>query len=158
MPELKTVSSSEVAASSSSCTAVASQVTSQVTTDSADATDPLKADAANLDSTTMDDHASSNPVAAAAPVVDVTDVRASGSTFACAQTADKTTFNVILKAKGASPYQVVKEVRAITGLGLKEAQALVDSLPNVIKEAASWDEAKDVENQLKAAGGDVEVE
>lgn len=147
IPELKTV----VSTSSS-----ASAIASVVTTDAADAAaDAFEADAAPPASAASQDMLSSSFDSAAAPVAAVA---TGGSIAASDLPAEKSTFNVILKAKGSSPYQVIKEVRAITGLGLKEAQALVDSLPNVVKEGATWDEAKDIETQLKAAGGDVDVE
>jgi large subunit ribosomal protein L7/L12 len=93
-------------------------------------------------------------VSAAAPVV----VAAAGGAAAGAAPAEeKTTFDVILKAKGATPINVIKEVRAITGLGLKEAKDLVDGAPKPVKEGVSKDEAKDIETKLKAAGAEVEV-
>lgn len=91
-------------------------------------------------------------VSAAAPVV----VAAAGAA-AAAPAEEKTTFDVILKAKGATPINVIKEVRAITGLGLKEAKDLVDGAPKPVKEGVSKDEAKDIETKLKAAGAEVEV-
>jgi large subunit ribosomal protein L7/L12 len=90
----------------------------------------------------------------AAPVAVVAAGAAGG---AAAPAEEKTTFDVILKAKGASPINVIKEVRAITGLGLKEAKDLVDTAPKPIKEGVSKDEAKDIETKLKAAGAEVEV-
>ncbi|MBM3868094.1 MAG: 50S ribosomal protein L7/L12 [Verrucomicrobia bacterium] len=93
-------------------------------------------------------------VSAAAPVA----VVAAGAAAAGAAPAEeKTTFDVILKAKGATPINVIKEVRAITGLGLKEAKDLVDGAPKPVKEGVSKDEAKDIETKLKAAGAEVEV-
>jgi large subunit ribosomal protein L7/L12 len=92
-------------------------------------------------------------VSAAAPVV----VVAAGGAAAAAPAEEKTTFDVILKAKGATPINVIKEVRAITGLGLKEAKDLVDGAPKPVKEGVSKDEAKDIETKLKAAGAEVEV-
>lgn len=92
-------------------------------------------------------------VSAAAPVA----VAAAGGAAAAAPAEEKTTFDVILKAKGASPINVIKEVRAITGLGLKEAKDLVDTAPKPVKEGVSKDEAKDIETKLKAAGAEVEV-
>ncbi len=91
-------------------------------------------------------------VSAAAPVA----VAAAGAA-AAAPAEEKTTFDVILKAKGATPINVIKEVRAITGLGLKEAKDLVDTAPKPVKEGVSKDEAKDIETKLKAAGAEVEV-
>ena len=93
-------------------------------------------------------------VSAAAPVAVVAAGAAGG---AAAPAEEKTTFDVILKAKGASPINVIKEVRAITGLGLKEAKDLVDTAPKPVKEGVSKDEAKDIETKLKAAGAEVEV-
>jgi large subunit ribosomal protein L7/L12 len=92
-------------------------------------------------------------VSAAAPVV----VAAAGGAAAAAPAEEKTTFDVILKAKGATPINVIKEVRAITGLGLKEAKDLVDGAPKPVKEGVSKDEAKDIETKLKAAGAEVEI-
>ncbi|PHX80305.1 MAG: 50S ribosomal protein L7/L12 [Opitutia bacterium] len=92
-------------------------------------------------------------VSAAAPVA----VAAAGGPAAAAPAEEKTTFDVILKAKGATPINVIKEVRTITGLGLKEAKDLVDSAPKPVKEGVSKDEAKDIETKLKAAGAEVEV-
>ena len=92
-------------------------------------------------------------VSAATPVV----VAAAGGAAAAAPAEEKTTFDVILKAKGATPINVIKEVRAITGLGLKEAKDLVDGATKPVKEGVSKDEAKDIETKLKAAGAEVEV-
>ena len=91
-------------------------------------------------------------VSAAAPVA----VAVAGAA-AAAPAEEKTTFDIILKAKGATPINVIKEVRAITGLGLKEAKDLVDTAPKPVKEGVSKDEAKDIETKLKAAGAEVEV-
>jgi len=93
-------------------------------------------------------------VSAAAPVAVVA---AGAGAAAAAPVEEKTTFDVILKAKGATPINVIKEVRTITGLGLKEAKDLVDSAPKPVKEGVSKDEAKDIETKLKAAGAEVEV-
>jgi len=93
-------------------------------------------------------------VSAAAPVA----VAAAGAgAAAAAPVEEKTTFDVILKAKGATPINVIKEVRTITGLGLKEAKDLVDGAPKPVKEGVSKDEAKDIETKLKAAAAEVEV-
>ena len=93
-------------------------------------------------------------VSAAAPVAVVA---AGAGAAAAAPAEEKTTFDVILKAKGATPINVIKEVRTITGLGLKEAKDLVDGAPKPVKEGVSKDEAKDIEAKLKAAGAEVEV-
>lgn len=66
-------------------------------------------------------------------------------------------FNVILKAAGDKKVNVIKVVRAITGLGLKEAKAAVDSAPSSLKEGVSKDEAADLKKQLEEAGAEVEV-
>jgi len=70
---------------------------------------------------------------------------------------EQTEFDVILIGIGDKKIQVIKEVRAITGLGLKEAKALVDAAPKAIKEAVSKDEAEEISNKIKEAGGAVEI-
>ena len=70
---------------------------------------------------------------------------------------EKTSFDVILKAIGDKKIQVIKEVRAITGLGLKEAKAVVDAAPKAVKEGVSKEEAEEARAQLEAAGATVEV-
>ena len=70
---------------------------------------------------------------------------------------EQTEFDVILTSFGASKIQVIKAVRAITGLGLKEAKEVVDKAPGPIKEAASKDEAESIKTQIEEAGGSVEV-
>ncbi|WP_242094942.1 50S ribosomal protein L7/L12 [Aestuariivivens sediminicola] len=69
----------------------------------------------------------------------------------------QTEFDVILKAPGASKLAVVKLVKELTGLGLKEAKELVDGAPNAIKEAVSKDEAEALKSQLEEAGAEVEL-
>ena len=91
-------------------------------------------------------------VSAAAPVA----VAVAGAA-AAAPAEEKTTFDVILKAKGATPINVIKEVRAITGLGLKEAKDLVEGAPKVVKEAVGKDEAEKLKAQLEKAGAKVEL-
>lgn len=76
---------------------------------------------------------------------------------AAAPVEEKTEFDVILKAKGKTPINVIKEVRAITGLGLKEAKDLVESAPKAVKEGITKEEAAQIEAKLKAAGAEVEV-
>ncbi|WP_290792631.1 50S ribosomal protein L7/L12 [Flavihumibacter sp. UBA7668] len=88
---------------------------------------------------------------AAAAVV----VAAEGPGAAAAE--EKTAFNVILKSGGASKLNVVKIVKDLTGLGLKEAKELVDGAPKAIKEGVSKAEAEDIANKLKEAGADVEI-
>ena len=70
---------------------------------------------------------------------------------------EQTEFDVILKSAGASKINVIKEVRAITGLGLKEAKELVEAGGKAVKEGVSKDEAEDVKGKLEAAGAEVEV-
>ena len=70
---------------------------------------------------------------------------------------EKTAFDVILKSGGANKLQVVKIVKDLTGLGLKEAKDLVDQAPKPVKEGVSKAEAEEVANKLKEAGADVEV-
>ena len=70
---------------------------------------------------------------------------------------EKTEFDVILKAAGASKLNVIKVVRELTGLGLKDAKDLVEAAPKTIKEAVAKDEAEKIAEQLKAAGAEVEV-
>ena len=70
---------------------------------------------------------------------------------------EKTEFDVILKAAGANKIAVIKEIRAITGLGLKDAKDMVDGAPKKVKEAISKDEADKIAEQLKKAGAEVEI-
>ena len=70
---------------------------------------------------------------------------------------EKTEFDVVLKAAGASKLNVIKVVREITGLGLKDAKDLVEAAPKTLKEAVAKDEADKIAEQLKAAGAEVEV-
>ena len=90
---------------------------------------------------------SAAPVAAAAP--------AAGAAAPAAE--EKTEFDVILKAAGAAKLNVIKAVREITGLGLKEAKDLVEGAPKTVKEGVSKEEATKIEEELKAAGAEVEV-
>lgn len=90
-------------------------------------------------------------VSAAAPVA----VAAAGATAEAAE--EKTEFDVILAAVGDKKINVIKEVRALTGLGLKEAKELVESAPAPVKEAVSKDEAADVKKKLEDVGATVEV-
>tara|TARA_A100001388_G_scaffold253482_1_gene216614 strand:- start:53 stop:439 length:387 start_codon:yes stop_codon:yes gene_type:complete len=71
--------------------------------------------------------------------------------------AEKDEFDVVLSAAGDKKVNVIKVVRGVTGLGLKEAKDLVDGAPNTIKEAASKDEAEDIKKQLEEAGASVEL-
>ncbi len=71
---------------------------------------------------------------------------------------EKTSFDVILEAAGDKKIQVIKEVRAITGLGLKEAKALVDAAPGPVKEGVSQEEADTLKGQLEGAGASVKID
>jgi len=71
--------------------------------------------------------------------------------------AEKTEFDVVLTSAGSSKIGVIKEVRGITGLGLKEAKELVEGAPKAVKEGVSKDEAEEVKTKLEAAGATVEV-
>jgi large subunit ribosomal protein L7/L12 len=90
-------------------------------------------------------------VSAAAPVA----VAAAPGAAAAAE--EKTEFDVILTDAGASKINVIKVVKEITGLGLKEAKELVDNAPKAVKEAASKDEAEEIKEKLTAAGATVEL-
>ncbi len=70
---------------------------------------------------------------------------------------EKTEFDVVLEAAGAKKIAVIKEVRGITGLGLKEAKELVDGAPNTIKEGVAKDEAEEIKSKLEEAGATVEL-
>ena len=80
-----------------------------------------------------------------------------GGEGGAAAAEEKTSFNVILKSAGASKLNVVKIVKDLTGLGLKEAKDLVDGAPKNIKEGVSKAEAEEIANRLKEAGADVEI-
>jgi large subunit ribosomal protein L7/L12 len=82
---------------------------------------------------------------------------ASGGGAAAPAAEEKTAFNVVLKAAGANKLNVVKVVKDLTGLGLKEAKELVDGAPKNIKEGVSKGEADEIANKLKEAGADVEI-
>jgi len=90
---------------------------------------------------------------AAAAVV----VSSGGDGGGAAAAEEKTAFNVVLKHGGASKLNVVKIVKELTGLGLKEAKDLVDGAPKNIKEGISKAEAEEIANKLKEAGADVEI-
>ena len=70
---------------------------------------------------------------------------------------EKTEFDVILKSFGSSKMNVIKVIRGITGLGLKESKELVEGCPKAVKEAVSKDEAEDIKKQLEEAGAEVEI-
>jgi large subunit ribosomal protein L7/L12 len=94
-------------------------------------------------------------VSAAAPMAMMAAGPAQGA--AGAQAEEKTEFDVIVTAAGDKKIQVIKEVRAITGLGLKEAKALVDEVPKPVKEGVTKDEAEKIKAQLEEAGAQVEL-
>ena len=89
-------------------------------------------------------------VSAAAPV-------AAAPAAGAAAAEEKTEFDVILKAAGANKIQVIKVVREVTGLGLKEAKAIVDGAPKAIKEGVSKEDAESLKTKLTEAGAEVEV-
>jgi len=82
---------------------------------------------------------------------------AAGGGAAAEAAPEKTTFDVILTGFGDKKIQVIKEVRALTGLGLKEAKELVDGVPKPVKEGASKEDAEAAKKQLEAAGATVEI-
>jgi large subunit ribosomal protein L7/L12 len=82
---------------------------------------------------------------------------AGGGGAAAAAVEEKTEFNVVLVEAGANKIGVIKEVRAITGLGLKEAKDLVEGAPKAVKEGASKADAEDIKKKLEAAGAKVEL-
>ena len=93
-------------------------------------------------------------VTAAAPVM-----QAAGAAGAAPAAAaeEKSTFNVVLASAGANKIQVIKELRVITSLGLKEAKDLVDGAPKTVKEGATKEEAEKIKKQLEAAGAKIEL-
>ena len=84
-------------------------------------------------------------------------VAAPAAGAAAAEVEEKTEFDVILKAAGASKLNVIKVVRAATGLGLKDAKDLVDNCPKTLKEAISKEDAEKLVAELKEAGADAEI-
>jgi len=95
-------------------------------------------------------------VSAAAPVA-VAAAPGAAAGAAAAPAAEQTEFNIILAAAGDKKINVIKEVRAITGLGLKEAKDLVEGAPKAVKEGVNKDEAAKIRKQLEDAGATVEV-
>ena len=93
----------------------------------------------------------------AAAAVAAAPVAAAGGDAGAGAAAEKDEFDVVLSSAGEKKVNVIKVVRGITGLGLKEAKDLVDGAPNTIKEAASKDEAEDIKKQLEEAGASVEL-
>ena len=94
-------------------------------------------------------------VSAAAPVAVAAMPGAAGGEAAAAE--EQVEFDVILLSSGDKKIQVIKEVRAITSLGLKEAKELVESAPKAIKEAVPKDEAEKIKEKIEAAGGQVDI-
>ena len=92
-------------------------------------------------------------VSAAAPVA----VAAAGAAADAAPAEEKTEFDVILASIGSEKIKVIKEVRAVTGLGLKEAKTLVESAPAPLKEATTKEEAEEIKAKIEAVGATVEV-
>lgn len=104
--------------------------------------------------TILKDEYGIEPAAAAAPVA----VAAAGGGEAGGEAgAEKTEFDVILKAAGAQKLKVVKTVKELTGLGLKEAKELVDAAPKPVKEGIAKDEAEGIKKALEEAGAEVEL-
>jgi len=94
-------------------------------------------------------------ITAAAPVAVAAPGGAAAGDGAAAE--EKTAFDVVLTAAGGQKIQVIKVVRAVTGLGLKEAKDLVDGAPNAVKEGVNQEEADSVKSQLEEAGATVEL-
>lgn len=92
-------------------------------------------------------------VSAAAPVA----VAAAPAAGAAAAVEEKTSFDVILTEAGANKINVIKEVRAVTSLGLKEAKDLVEGAPKAVKEGVTKEEAEEIKKKIEAAGAKVEV-
>lgn len=92
-------------------------------------------------------------VSAAAPVA----VAAGGAVAAAAPVEEQTEFDVILATVGSEKIKVIKEVRAVTGLGLKEAKTLVESAPTPLKEATTKEDANDIKAKIEAVGATVEI-
>jgi large subunit ribosomal protein L7/L12 len=84
-------------------------------------------------------------------------VAVAGAAAAGPAVEEKTEFTVVLADKGATAINVIKEVRAITGLGLKEAKDLVEGAPKTVKDGVTKDEAADIKKKLEAAGAKVEI-
>jgi large subunit ribosomal protein L7/L12 len=95
-------------------------------------------------------------VSAAAPVA-VAAAAGAGAAAAAPAAEAKTTFDVVLKEAGANKIGVIKEVRAVTNLGLKEAKDLVEGAPKTVKEGVSKEEAEEIKKKLEAAGAKVEL-
>jgi large subunit ribosomal protein L7/L12 len=96
-------------------------------------------------------------VTAAAPVAVAAAPAAAGGDGAAGAAEEKDSFDVVITAAGDKKIQVIKVVRAVTGLGLKEAKDLVDGAPNPVKEGAAKEEADSIKAQLEEAGAEVEL-
>ncbi|NBD38251.1 MAG: 50S ribosomal protein L7/L12 [Verrucomicrobia bacterium] len=94
-------------------------------------------------------------VSAAAPVAAA--AAPAGGGEAAAEEEEKTEFDAVLKSFGSNKIAVIKEVRGITGLGLKEAKELVEGAPKPVKEATSKEDAEEIKKKLEAAGAEVEI-
>lgn len=92
-------------------------------------------------------------VTAAAPTM----VAAAGAGAAAEEVEEKTEFDVVLLSAGDKKIQVIKVIREMTGLGLKEAKAIVDELPSTVKEAVAKEEAEKMKAQIEEAGGQVDL-
>jgi large subunit ribosomal protein L7/L12 len=90
-------------------------------------------------------------ISAAAPM-------AAGGGAGAAAAEEKTAFNIVLKSSGASKLNVIKVVREVTTLGLKEAKDLVDAAPKTVKENIKKDEAEEIKKKIEAAGGTAEIQ
>ncbi|MXW64031.1 MAG: 50S ribosomal protein L7/L12 [Bacteroidetes bacterium SB0662_bin_6] len=108
---------------------------------------------ANDLATLLEEEYGIKPAAAAAAVI--AGPAAGGDGAAGAE--EQTEFNVVLKGIGGNKIAVIKEVRSLTGLGLKEAKELVDGAPNTVKEAVGKDEAQEIKTKLEEAGAEVEL-
>lgn len=96
-------------------------------------------------------------IKAAAPMMGMPMMAGAPAAGGAAAAEEKTTFDVVLKEAGTNKISVIKEVRAVTNLGLKEAKDLVEGAPKVVKEGVSKEEAQDLEKKLTAAGAKVEL-
>jgi large subunit ribosomal protein L7/L12 len=96
-------------------------------------------------------------ITAAAPVAVAAGAPAAGGGDGAAPAEEQTEFDVVLNAAGGQKIQVIKVVRAVTGLGLKEAKDLVDNAPNPVKEGVAREEADSIKGQLEEAGAEVEI-
>ncbi|MGZ8694886.1 MAG: 50S ribosomal protein L7/L12 [Gaiellaceae bacterium] len=96
-------------------------------------------------------------ITAASPVAVAAGAPAAGGGDGGGPAEEQTEFDVVLKAAGGQKIQVIKVVRAVTGLGLKEAKDLVDNAPNAVKEGVAREEADSIKGQLEEAGAEVEI-